>query len=415
MNQLDSSKEPDLISEYFLRDLSPEELQQLQTLLASDPNARIQFVELGRDEWLLHHVHHQESHKIISLNPRSNRRRRIRAIAAAAALVVTLGTLLYSKSATITEMIASKPSAPAIASVTDFFVLEGEAISVVNDGHVRKLNAVSKIREGDRVVIPPGCQLSFQYLEEETEISLDGGALVHIAEHQGAKRIRLDRGWLMADVAKQPKDKPMRVMTRDAEVVVLGTSFEVFAEQITRLSVTEGAVRFNSKHTGHSVVVKSGFFADSTEGPEPTVPFSMVHLLAVETGSMHHQKHLRMIAVDPVRNFEGMLKFDLSKVHGKILEARLRLRVMAQGNDYGGRGDLRLFRTMENDARAEVAHFSGGVGKNKDLIMDLNPELLTSGINRFELTLDEGGNDFWFSASDGPVAPVLELKVVEGK
>lgn len=417
MNTQNSNTSIDLISEYYLRNLSPAELSELQELLASDPNARIEFVEAGRDEWLLHHVHHLEGHKTISFNARKNRQRRIRAIAAAAAVLATVGTLLYSKSATISEMIASKPSAPVVAQVSDWFVVEGEAISVVNDGHVRKLSKVSKIREGDRLVIPPGCQLSFQYLEEDTEICLDGGSLVHVAQKAGAKRIRLEQGRLAADVDKQPKDRPMRVITRDAEVVVLGTSFEVVAESITRLSVSSGAVRFNSKNSERSVLVKSGYFADSSDGPMASLPFKMAHLLPVAVQSLNNSVEPKMIAVDPVRNFEGLLSFDLNRVNGNILEAHLRLRVMARHKDWGGFGDLRLFRVQPGQngmgQRVEIATFSGRVGKGKDLVLDLDPTLLLPGRNEFLLALDEGGNDFWFSSSNGPVSPVLELKMTE--
>lgn len=417
MNEIDTSKPSDLVSEYYLRQLSSAELNTLQDLLRSDPDARLQFVDLGRDEWLLHHIHHLESHKTVIFNPRRTRKIKIQLIAAAAAIVATLGTVLYSKSATISEMMASRPSAAVIARVTDFSVFEGQAISVVNDGHVRKLNADSKIRLGDRLVIPQGCQLSFQYLEEQTEISLDGGTRVYITDDNGAKRIRLEQGRLMAEVDKQAPEKPMRVVTRDAEVVVLGTAFELFAENSTRLSVSSGSVRFSSKNSKNSVVVKSGYFVDSTDGPIASVPFRMVHLLPTETQSPNARVDQRLIVVDPVRNYRGLLCFDLKGIQGRILEAKLRMRVMGCGQDAGGSGDLRLYRVCPgmngNGRRVEVAVFSGGAGKGKDLVMDLDPSLLGDGKNEFLMALDDGGNDFWFSSAGSSVPPILELKVVD--
>ncbi|MDF7800479.1 FecR family protein [Pontiellaceae bacterium B1224] len=417
MNKPDSTKTPDLISEYYLRELSPVELNELQELLRSDPDARLQFVAHGRDEWLLHHIHHLQTQKIISFNPRKTRKRKIQAIAAAVAIVATLGTVLFSKSATISEMIASKPSATALARVSDYFVYEGQAISVVNDGHVRKLNAASKIRVGDRLVIPPGCQLSFQYLEENTEISLAGGSRVYITDNDGAKWIRLEQGRLMADVDKQAEEKPMRLVTRDAEVIVLGTTFELLAEKITRLSVSSGAVRFNSKNSEQSVVVNSGCLVDSSDGPLASVPYRMVHLVSTATKSLNAPVEPQMIAVDPVRNYNGLLSFDLKDVQGKILEAKLRMRVLGRELDIGGAGDLRLYRVQPgkngNGQRVEVSIFSGGAGRNKDLVMDLDPSLLECGENEFLLTLDKGRNDFWICSAKGPVPPMLELKVVE--
>ncbi|VGO17555.1 hypothetical protein PDESU_06152 [Pontiella desulfatans] len=417
MNRPDHQETMDLIAEYYLRDLSAPELERLQGLLEQDADVRSQFVEAGRDEWLLHHVHHMEAGKIINLNTRKSRTRRIRAIAAAAAIVATLGTVFYAQKATISEMIASKPSAPAIAKVSDLFVLDGQAISVVNDGHVRKLNSASKIRNGDRLVIPPGCQLAFQYLEEETEVQLKGGSLVHVTDRNGAKMIHLDKGRLFAEVAKQSPGQPMRVSTRDAEVVVLGTAFEVYADAITRLAVTHGKVRFNSLVSDQSVVVGPGSFADSSDGSIEASPFRISHLLPKEDLSLNQEKDKSVIAVDPQRKYEGFVTFDLGQVTGPILEARLRLRVVGWKSDYGGDGDVRLFRVDPGlkglGERVEVAHFNGRVGKGKDLELDLETRLLDPGLNAFVLALDRGGNDFWFSSSQGVAPPMLELKVAE--
>jgi len=60
-----------------------------------------------------------------------------------------------------------------------------------------------------------------------------------------AKSLRLERGFLRADVARQPAGLPFLVRSRFAEVRVLGTRFDFWAEaESTRLEVTEGKVRF---------------------------------------------------------------------------------------------------------------------------------------------------------------------------
>lgn len=419
MNCSDREQLMALVEDYFVRELKPAELERLQRFLHNDAEARQLFADAGRDEWLLHHVHHMEAGKIVYLNRHKNRFRRIRAIAAAAAVIATVGTLFYAQKATISEMISSKPSAPAIAKVSEVFVLDGQAISVVNDGHVRKLNSASKIRSGDRLVIPPGCQLFFQYLGEETEIQLNGGSLVHVTERNGAKAIHLDKGRLFAEVAKQPQGLPMRVTTRDAEVVVLGTAFEVYADAVTRLSVTHGKVRFNSLNSDRSVEVGSGSFADSSDDALEASPYRIAYLRPMEDVSLNQSRDNMVIAVDPRRNYEGFLKFDLGAVKGEILEARLRLRVVEWGTDHGGDGDVRLFRVPPGMSglgkRVEVAQFSGRVGRGKDLELDISTDLLNAGINAFVVALDKGGNDFWFSSSRGEQSPILELKVVGEK
>lgn len=406
----------DLISEYYLRRLSQAELQELQDLLAEDVGAREEFVRVGRDEWLLHHMHHAEGQQIIHLSSRRSRRRSIQAVAAVTAVCATLGVLFFSKSATISEIMASRPSAPVIANVTDCFAVEGEAISVVNDGNVRKLNADATIRAGDRIIIPPGCQLSFQYLEEQTAIRLGGNSLVHVQDVEGAKRIRLDRGHLSAQVARQQEGRPMRVVTRDAEVVVLGTSFEVVAEERTRLSVISGTVQFNSLDRSESRIVRAGHFADTAVELKPSLPFRKLRVEPSVVQTLNFTRNKFMV-VDPERNAEGFLLFDLGEVKGTLLEAALRLRVTAWQKEYGGRGDLRLYRVDPDQRgagkRVPIAHFSGGAGKGKDLVMDLDVSLLSAGRNAFVLTMDEGGNDFWFSADESEQIPVLELKVTD--
>ena len=411
MNRTDQKQSAGLIADYFVRDLSVEELGRLQHVLENDTDARAQFAAAGRDEWLLHHVHHLENTPMVYFNPRRSRTRRIRAIAAAAAVIASLSTVFYAQKATISEMMASKPSAPVIARVSECFTLEGQAISVVNDGKVRKLSSNARIYSGDRVVIPPGCQLSFQYLEESTEIRLEGDSLVQVADNDGAKRIRLDRGRLFAEVAPQRKDKPLRVATRDAEVVVVGTSFEVFADELTRLSVLTGKVRFISRASGKSALVSSGCFAESSADSMTPRPYRLLHLNPVEDYTQNLTDD-RFIAVDPVRNYKGFLTFDLGRVKGRILEAGLRLRVNAWKKDYGGEGDVRLFCKRYGNLQ-EAARFSGGIDKGKDLVLDINTKMLHSGVNSFVVTLDPGGNDFWFSSSRGSCPPVLELKVSE--
>ncbi|QBG47456.1 hypothetical protein EGM51_08645 [Verrucomicrobia bacterium S94] len=405
----------DLISEYYLRKLSRTELQELQDLLSVDEEARAEFVRVGRDEWLLHHMHHAEGRQIIHITSRRSRRRNIQAIAAISAVCATLGVLLFSKSATISEMMASRPTAPVIAKITDYFAVEGEAISVVNNGDVRKLNSASAIRTGDRIIIPPGCQLSFRYLEEQTGIRLGGNSLVHVLDVEGAKRIRLDRGHLSAQVARQKEGRPMRVVTRDAEVVVLGTSFEVVAgEEGTRLSVISGKVQFNSLDRPGKRIVRAGHFADTSIEQDASLPFREVRIGPSLVQTLNFTRNKFMV-VDPERNAEGFLIFDIGEVKGTLLEAALRLHVTAWQKEYGGRGDLRLYRVDPDQQgggkRVPIAHFSGGVGKGKDLVMDLDVSLLTAGRNAFLLMMDVGGNDFWFSAGDTEQAPVLELKI----
>ncbi len=81
------------------------------------------------------------------------------------------------------------------------------------------------------------------------------------------KLVTLERGALVADVAKQPSGKPMLLRTAHAEVAVLGTRFMLAAEsEATRLQVEEGAVNFTRIDDKKTIQVRSGYFAVAAPG-----------------------------------------------------------------------------------------------------------------------------------------------------
>jgi uncharacterized protein (UPF0333 family) len=90
---------------------------------------------------------------------------------------------------------------------------------------------------------------------DETTVTLDGLSLLTISEQQ-QKILRLKRGNLSADVAPQPKSKPMMVFTEAAELRVVGTQFNVNArDESTKLIVNEGEVLLKRTTDGESVNV----------------------------------------------------------------------------------------------------------------------------------------------------------------
>jgi ferric-dicitrate binding protein FerR (iron transport regulator) len=81
------------------------------------------------------------------------------------------------------------------------------------------------------------------------------------------KLVTLDRGTLVADVAKQQAGKSMLLRTPQAEVAVLGTRFTLAAEkERTLLQVEEGAVKFTRTEDRKSIEVRSGYFAVAAPG-----------------------------------------------------------------------------------------------------------------------------------------------------
>lgn len=76
-----------------------------------------------------------------------------------------------------------------------------------------------------------------------SRVTVSGQASLTVADF-GQKVLRLQSGVLSAEVAKQPKGQPMRILTPSAETEVVGTRLDVDADLLaTRVTVNEGRVR----------------------------------------------------------------------------------------------------------------------------------------------------------------------------
>lgn len=115
------------------------------------------------------------------------------------------------------------------------------------------------LRAGDRLVTSPNSRASFRYLGEETEVSLEAITRLQIDQQRGSKHLQLDQGTFEATVAKQKPGAPVRLVTRQAEAVVVGTRFKLLSTMnATRLEVFEGAVSILQSFEGPSLLVPAG-------------------------------------------------------------------------------------------------------------------------------------------------------------
>ncbi len=115
------------------------------------------------------------------------------------------------------------------------------------------------LRAGDRLVTSPNSRASFRYLGEATEVSLEAITQLRIDLQRGSKHLQLDQGTFEATVAKQKPEAPVRLVTRQAEAVVVGTRFKLLATAAaTRLEVFEGAVSILQSFEGPSLLVPAG-------------------------------------------------------------------------------------------------------------------------------------------------------------
>ncbi len=137
---------------------------------------------------------------------------------------------------------SDKPIAPTVWLEGQATVLQGNGLVSPNaltpGAHfIAGSNAVLCYADGSRFQLKPDSSLS---LSEDNE-----------------KQVRLTRGVIDAQVARQPQGKPFRIITPSAELVVVGTQFRVIAEpERTLLTVDEGVVQFIS--AGINELVKAG-------------------------------------------------------------------------------------------------------------------------------------------------------------
>ncbi|QBG46878.1 hypothetical protein EGM51_05520 [Verrucomicrobia bacterium S94] len=409
-----------LAAEYFLRDLSEEELEELQTALRNDPQLGNYFIETARDEWLMSDYQAYRKAKTILFPVRKTRVQKVRRIAAAAALLLTFSGIYLAQHTRINNFVSdgSIDYQPVATVVELALPAGGGSVSAINQGEVRALGYGDPVYTGDRIVVPVGGSLMFSYIGERTFIFIAGGSLFAVSDQDGAKRIHLTSGHLHADVDKQKPGMPMKITTHDAEVVVLGTSFEVLVDQFTRLSVQEGRVRFATRSDDQSVEVGAGMVTDSRSITEKGGRVLHRVLLPVQDDNIGLDNH-NILHIDPKRNHQVFLKFDVAEAPERIAQARLRLQVSSRRPDGGG-GVVRLHAaspgsTPENALdrlEKQISEFRGKIDLGEFLEFEINPRDLRAGLNTWVVTLDKlWGDDIWMGSTEAGEAPELILKM----
>jgi len=113
---------------------------------------------------------------------------------------------------------------------------DGEATQATDRHTVRPGETIVSTSDEDRVVM--------RYADG-TEVVLLGTATLSIYDSpRGGKQLNLENGLLQADVARQPTDTPLLILTPQARVRVLGTQFELSTDERdgTRLDLESGEV-----------------------------------------------------------------------------------------------------------------------------------------------------------------------------
>jgi len=155
------------------------------------------------------------------------------------------------------------------------FRSRGEAFSIQDEN--RQQAQLGKPLNDNDILETVGTKSSIDIrFDDNTQVNLHPDSRMRKLGGQEAyansKCIYLERGTLSASVSPQPAQSPMRMITPNAEAMILGTKFQLatYPGQ-TQLEVTEGLVKFTRLSDGKSVDVKAGSYAIVAEGVDLAV------------------------------------------------------------------------------------------------------------------------------------------------
>ena len=161
---------------------------------------------------------------------------------AVAAALLLLVTLLYFTTSTSSE----------IARVTG---LHGAVQWTGEGGVVHELHQVGQVLRGGTLESQSADAWAELTYRDGTTVTVSGRSLLTFSDKR-QKIVHLRYGNISANVAPQPTDHPMLVLTPSAQLNVLGTQFNVDAQsESTRLVVNEGSVRLKRNTDGKEVEV----------------------------------------------------------------------------------------------------------------------------------------------------------------
>lgn len=144
-------------------------------------------------------------------------------------------------------------------------------LSVV-EGSARRIASNGTIVLAGQTLVSEGAQsrgtLAF---EDGTRVELEGETEVRRLRAEGGKRAFIAKGRVRAEVARQPRTRPMVFGTPHGEATVLGTTLRItvnLEKESTRLVVGTGRVRLKRKADGRGVLVTGGHVAVAAPGVE---------------------------------------------------------------------------------------------------------------------------------------------------
>ncbi len=154
---------------------------------------------------------------------------------------------------------------PTPGTVPQVVALSGD-VSVLRTGENQGRPAVGQdVRPGERIETGDGGRIVLRYPGEATTLVVGASSSLRLLDGGDRKALALRHGTLTCTVARQPRDRSMRLVTPHAKATVLGTHFILeAAESRTSLAVEEGRVRFADGWGDRSTDVVAGYYATVT-------------------------------------------------------------------------------------------------------------------------------------------------------
>ncbi len=192
-------------------------------------------------------------------------------VGTAACLVLALGVWLGVRSgSTKPDVLAAMEMPQRVDFPTNTLRFPRPGVEIRYDGRAGSFTP----QPGDGLRIGEAASGTIAYADG-TVLHLEPGTEVRFvaannSNRTGGKQLRLIRGTLSADVAKQPANLPLLIHTPHATITVVGTEFDLaVSPSATQLEVTHGLVKMSGTNTTAAVEVAAGEVAVASPDAPP--------------------------------------------------------------------------------------------------------------------------------------------------
>ncbi|MEO2008262.1 MAG: FecR domain-containing protein [Pirellulaceae bacterium] len=268
----DKNNWEELIDRHLRGELDEAEKERLAKLLDSNADARQEFVEHVQWDTEMSEAVRESSHSPRDADILAAERAKTDGqwaskptflrftLAAAAVVIVALSAgLIYQLAYPVgeapktnnvaTQHRVSDESIARITGLSGLLIWTGDRGQIVRDVKVG-----TELAGGTIEGMTPDSWFEIQFNDGST-VMISGTSTLTITD-PGQKELRLREGFFSANVVPQPKGKPMLIHTPSTLLEVLGTQFDVEANQAsTMVNVTEGKVRVRRLSDGREVDV----------------------------------------------------------------------------------------------------------------------------------------------------------------